>query len=52
MIEPRAALDAVGLLPDAEIDIADVALQFARIAMRLKRSQAFLINSRPGHQSI
>lgn len=31
MIDPRAALDAVGLLPDAEIDIAEVALQFARI---------------------
>ena len=31
MIDPRIALDAVGLLPDAEIDIADAALQFARV---------------------
>src|SRR3954447_22055216 len=29
--EARAALDAAGQLPDAEIDIASVALQFARI---------------------
>jgi regulator of sirC expression with transglutaminase-like and TPR domain len=31
MIDPRSALDAVGQLPDAEIDIAGVALQLARI---------------------
>jgi regulator of sirC expression with transglutaminase-like and TPR domain len=31
MIDPRTALDAVGQLPDAEIDIADAALQLARI---------------------
>ena len=31
MMDPRTALDAVGLLPDAEIDIADAALQLARI---------------------
>jgi regulator of sirC expression with transglutaminase-like and TPR domain len=30
-IGPRDALDAIGLLPDAEIDIAEAALQFARI---------------------
>ena len=29
--DPRAALDAAGQLPDAEIDLAAVALQFARI---------------------
>ena len=29
--EARAALDAAGQLPDAEIDLASVALQFARI---------------------
>lgn len=28
---PRAALDAIGLLPDGEIDIADAALQLARV---------------------
>lgn len=31
MIAPRDALDAVGLLPDVEIDIAGAALQLARI---------------------
>ena len=31
MTDPRTALDAVGQLPDAEIDIADAALQLARI---------------------
>ena len=30
-IDPRAALDAVGLLDEDEIDIAEAALQFARI---------------------
>ena len=30
-IDPRAALDAVGLLDEDEIDIAETALQFARI---------------------
>lgn len=30
-LEPRAALDAIGLLPDTEIDIADAALQLARV---------------------
>jgi regulator of sirC expression with transglutaminase-like and TPR domain len=29
--DPRAALDAIGLLPDIEIDIADAALQLARV---------------------
>lgn len=29
--DPRAALDAIGLLPDGEIDIADAALQLARV---------------------
>ena len=31
MIDPRAALDAIGLLPDTEIDLAGAALQLARI---------------------
>ena len=31
MPDPRAALDAIGQLPDVEIDIAGAALQFARI---------------------
>ena len=31
MIDPIAALEAIGQLPDAEIDIAEAALQFARI---------------------
>ncbi len=31
MSDPRDALDAIGTLPDTEIDIADAALQFARI---------------------
>jgi len=31
MIDPRIALEAIGQLPDAEIDIADAALQLARI---------------------
>ena len=31
MPSPRDALDAVGQLPDVEIDIAGAALQFARI---------------------
>lgn len=29
--DPRVALDAIGLLPDGEIDIADAALQLARV---------------------
>ncbi len=31
MSDPRATLEAIGQLPDAEIDIADAALQLARI---------------------
>jgi regulator of sirC expression with transglutaminase-like and TPR domain len=31
MIDPRSALEAIGQLPDAEIDIADAALQLARV---------------------
>lgn len=31
MSDPRAALDAIGLLPDTEIDIADAAVQLARV---------------------
>lgn len=31
MSDPRAALEAIGKLPDGEIDIAEAALQFARI---------------------
>lgn len=31
MSDPRDALDAIGQIPDSEIDIADAALQFARI---------------------
>jgi len=31
MTEPRTALDAIGVLPDTEIDIADAALQLARV---------------------
>jgi len=31
MNDPRAALEAIGQLPDAEIDIADAALQLARV---------------------
>jgi len=31
MTDPRAALDAIGTLPDSEIDIADAALHLARI---------------------
>ena len=31
MSDPRDALDAIGSLPDTEIDIGDAALQFARI---------------------
>lgn len=31
MSDPRAALEAIGQLPDAEIDIGDAALQLARI---------------------
>ena len=31
MSNPRAALDAIGQLPDTEIDIADAALQLARV---------------------
>ena len=30
MSDPRSALEAIGRLPDVEIDIADAALQFAR----------------------
>ncbi len=31
MLNPRDALDAIGQLPDSEIDIADAALQLARV---------------------
>ena len=31
MLDPRDALDAIGQLPDSEIDIADAALQLARV---------------------
>ena len=31
MTNPRTALEAIGQLPDGEIDIADAALQLARI---------------------
>jgi regulator of sirC expression with transglutaminase-like and TPR domain len=31
MTEPRAALEAIGVLPDTEIDIGDAALQLARV---------------------
>jgi hypothetical protein len=31
MSDPRAALEAIGVLPDIEIDIGDAALQLARI---------------------
>ena len=31
MLDPRDALDAIGTLPDTEIDIGEAALQFARI---------------------
>jgi regulator of sirC expression with transglutaminase-like and TPR domain len=31
MTDPRTALDAIGLLPDTEIDIGNAALQFARV---------------------
>jgi regulator of sirC expression with transglutaminase-like and TPR domain len=31
MLDPRDALDAIGQLPDQEIDIADAALQLARV---------------------
>jgi len=31
MTDPRPALDAIGLLPDGEIDIADAALHLARV---------------------
>lgn len=31
MIDPRTALDAIGQLPDAEIEIVDAALQFGRV---------------------
>ena len=31
MIEPRSALEAIGVLPDTEIDIAEAALQLARV---------------------
>ena len=31
MSDPRAALDAIGVLPDTEIDIGDAALQLARV---------------------
>jgi regulator of sirC expression with transglutaminase-like and TPR domain len=31
MVDPRSALEAVGLLPDTEIDIGNAALQFARV---------------------
>jgi regulator of sirC expression with transglutaminase-like and TPR domain len=31
MTDPSSALDAIGLLPDSEIDVADAALQLARV---------------------
>jgi regulator of sirC expression with transglutaminase-like and TPR domain len=31
VIDPHAALDAIGALPDSEIDLADAALQLARV---------------------
>jgi len=31
MTDPRSALDAIGQLPDSEIDVADAALQLARV---------------------
>lgn len=31
MLEPHSALEAIGRLPDGEIDIAEAALQFARV---------------------
>src|ERR1700689_629568 len=31
MLDPRDALDAIGTLPDTEIDIGEAALQFGRI---------------------
>ena len=31
MLDPRDALDAIGTLPDTEIDIGEAALQLARI---------------------
>ena len=31
MTEPRTALEAIGVLPDTEIDIGDAALQLARV---------------------
>src|ERR1700733_5543959 len=31
MSDPRAALEAIGTLPDTEIDVGDAALQLARI---------------------
>ena len=31
MTDPRTALEAIGVLPDTEIDIGDAALQLARI---------------------
>lgn len=31
MTDPRSALDAIGLLPDSEIDLADAALHLARV---------------------
>jgi regulator of sirC expression with transglutaminase-like and TPR domain len=31
MLDPRAALEAIGRLPDGDIDIAEAALQFARV---------------------
>lgn len=31
MTDPRVALEAIGLLPDTEIDIADAAIQLARV---------------------
>jgi hypothetical protein len=31
MSDPRAALEAIGVLPDTEIDIGDAALQLARV---------------------
>jgi regulator of sirC expression with transglutaminase-like and TPR domain len=38
-LDPRAALDAIGLLPDVEIDIAHAALAFARIDAPLAKEE-------------
>ena len=37
MSDPRAALEAIGHLPDGEIDLADAALHLARVDAPLAR---------------